>query len=134
MRLGVFPLFPLLLLLGLFLSQAVLAQNGLLESLVKTENIIGHLQEFENIANLPGNQGSRAVYLGHRQSGDYIVSRLLAETDLQVTVQTLPLVLTLYVENPQLSLVSPLNNRFAVSFFCLSLSCWVGLGWATHWM
>lgn len=99
-------LFLLLLLGLLLLPPPSLAQNGQLEDLVGTPAILGHLSEFERIANLPGNEGSRAVYLGHKQSGDYVIGKL-EEAGYDVIVQEVLVPLTLYLETPVFRLLKP---------------------------
>ena len=101
-------LLPLVLLFCAFAC----GQDGRLEQLVTGDNIIGHLSEFERIANLPENQGSRAVYLGYNHSAMYVISRLTGETDLLVWTENVPVTFSVYLETPTLSLVKPISTRY----------------------
>ena len=65
----------------------VLASADGLANAVSVGNIMKHLQAFQNIANAPGNKGSRGVAEGYDQCLDY-VRNTLSKTGCQVRLKS----------------------------------------------
>jgi len=82
---------------------------------VTKESIYEHLRAFEEIANRPENEGSRATFLGYNASVDYVVAQLSSNTDYEITVQSLPVSLPVYTAAPTLSLTAPVAATFELN-------------------
>lgn len=88
------------LIVGLTLSARPSADG--LANAVSVGNIMKHLQAFQNIANAPGNKGSRGVAEGYDQCLDY-VRNTLSKTGCQLTTQSFDAPLFYERATPQMS-------------------------------
>eukprot|EP01113_Clastostelium_recurvatum_P045719 TRINITY_DN789_c0_g1_i2.p2 TRINITY_DN789_c0_g1~~TRINITY_DN789_c0_g1_i2.p2 ORF type:complete len:512 (+),score=153.81 TRINITY_DN789_c0_g1_i2:42-1577(+) len=78
---------------------------------VKTENIVGHLTQLNNIA--MENNGTRASGTsGYLASVNYVYDTLKANTNYEVWVQNFTYPVTTLIEKPVLSLVEPKAQNF----------------------
>lgn len=86
-----------------------------LKDMVTADGIFVHLHALDEIANLPSNEGSRAVWLGYNDSVSYVVDMLTQHTDYRVSIQHLEVTVSEYLETPVLEGVSPLQATFALN-------------------
>jgi PA domain len=89
--------------------------SSAVSSLVTVSAIMKHLQQFEAIANAPGNGGSRSVSSpGYEQSAQYVIDELNKSGGFSVERQYFMAPVFTQHSNPTLALVSPVDVQFAL--------------------
>lgn len=84
------------------------------DGLIKAENILGHLNELEQIAQNDKNQGSRSVFQGYNDSVNYVLSQL-ANTGYDVKLQYFTVDIPTYTQGPVLLVTRPQEVSFRLN-------------------